>query len=276
MLGECKDNRQGFIDLWRTYDGIKISDLSIFSVLNHSRMASSTIKWRPNVRKDIMILIQNSSEYIWSYTTQTANFLTEKVKSKTIDSILNIWYDAKPILQNFIDDIRDTKNLQEDIEQFKVLYNESYYANEFYMRDIYHIYLVIAEEISFRHSSGHVPRIFNEIWDILGGTGESIRQSILWIVESVSQNVIIIKDILLSFCINILKSYTLIIIVDLLIVLFPECNKFHNNTIFFQMKNLYEKFQRFLKSVMSGDTLNQLTQNLQEIAGKYDKVFTEH
>lgn len=35
---------------------------------------------------------------------------------------------------------------------------------------------------------GSLPNIFNEIWEVMGETGKAIRQSILWVVETVSVN----------------------------------------------------------------------------------------
>lgn len=40
--------------------------------------------------------------------------------------------------------------LREDFEYFRKIFNESYNANEFYMQDIYNIYLLLAEEIAFK------------------------------------------------------------------------------------------------------------------------------
>lgn len=43
--------------------------------------------------------------------------------------------------------------------------------------------------ILFQNFRGHfesLPEILNEMWEVMGDSGEAIRKSLLWIIESVS------------------------------------------------------------------------------------------
>lgn len=42
------------------------------------------------------------------------------------------------------------RHLQQDVKYFQRIFNESYAANEFYMKDIYEMYQILTEEISFK------------------------------------------------------------------------------------------------------------------------------
>lgn len=47
----------------------------------------------------------------------------------------------------------------------------------------------IAVFILFQIFRGHfesLPEILNEMWEVMGDSGEAIRKSLLWIIESVS------------------------------------------------------------------------------------------
>lgn len=40
--------------------------------------------------------------------------------------------------------------------------------------------------VIFRDKMARVPKLFNELWEVMGETGETIRESILWLVETVN------------------------------------------------------------------------------------------
>jgi hypothetical protein len=50
--------------------------------------------------------------------------------------------------------------------------------------------------ILFPNFRGHfesLPEILNEIWEVMGDSGEAIRKSLLWIIETVSFSSIYVK-----------------------------------------------------------------------------------
>ncbi|XP_075219817.1 apolipoprotein lipid transfer particle isoform X2 [Lycorma delicatula] len=184
MDGFYKDHRNALFKVWRVYEEDSINDVLFFSRLNHSRLLQSSLVWRPDIRNDLASSAQTSWNYAWNYVLQTFEFWTDYMKNEASDTAYEIWSDAKPILHEFIEDLRDLRNIQDDIDYFKVVVNESFTENEFYMKDAFNMYLYLAEEISFRDKIGNLPKIFSELWEAMGETGETIRQSIIWVIEN--------------------------------------------------------------------------------------------
>lgn len=57
MYGNIPDVRNAVFDVWRTYDeGLVVSDVSFYLKLNHSRLVTSKLKWRPELREDISVI----------------------------------------------------------------------------------------------------------------------------------------------------------------------------------------------------------------------------
>lgn len=108
------------------------------------------------------------------------------VKSETMDAINGIWQDAKPLIQQFLDDLKNISVIEQDIEDFKIFLTNSYEANDFYIKDIVNITLLIVDELALKSQLQTFPKIFQELWAIMGDSGEKIKKSILWVIEEVS------------------------------------------------------------------------------------------
>ena len=76
--------------------------------------------------------------------------------------------------------------IEDDFEQFKIFFNTSYNANEFYIKDIIDTVMYVINELSKRSKIDSLPAVFNEIWEVLGDSGDVIRRSITWFIETVS------------------------------------------------------------------------------------------
>lgn len=199
MEGKYLDSRHALFNIWRMYEDIYVPDISFYVKLNHSRLLTSKLTWRPKIKNDIMNNMHASFNYVWNYIAETAEFWSDYMLSEASDTFDDIWYDAKPILREFIDDLRNVETLNEDVKYFKRVLNESFQSNEFYMQDIYNFYLLLEEEMSFRDKMGSLPRIFNELWEVMGETGKTIRQSILWVVETAKKGYMRAVDIFTRF-----------------------------------------------------------------------------
>lgn len=73
----------------------------------------------------------------------------------------------------------------EDIEDFRKLMNQSYEANDFYIKTVVNFTLTVLDELAIRNHIGSVPKILNEIWHVLGDSGVALRKSILWLIETI-------------------------------------------------------------------------------------------
>uniref|UniRef100_A0A1B6I431 Vitellogenin domain-containing protein n=1 Tax=Homalodisca liturata TaxID=320908 RepID=A0A1B6I431_9HEMI len=187
VSGDYLDKRHAFFKIWRMYNDLSINDISFLLRLNHSRLLTTSYFWRTTIKQDFVDGFHASSSFLWTYVSDTVEFWTDFMKNEILDTMNDIWFDAELDLQNFIDDITNLEMLKSDIEYFHGVFNESYEANEFYMQDIYNITLLLAEEIAFRDKMGDLPKIVSELWQVMGETGESVRQSILYVIESVKK-----------------------------------------------------------------------------------------
>jgi hypothetical protein len=57
--GCIPDTRSAFFNIWRNYEDIQIKDVTYFVQMNHSRLVSSKLSWRPKMRKEIKESVKN-------------------------------------------------------------------------------------------------------------------------------------------------------------------------------------------------------------------------
>ena len=75
--------------------------------------------------------------------------------------------------------------IEGDFDNLKIYLNNSYNANEFYIKDIVMMGVYVIDELSLRSHIQSLPNIINEIWEIMGESGEAIRNSLLWVIETI-------------------------------------------------------------------------------------------
>lgn len=76
--------------------------------------------------------------------------------------------------------------LEEDIESFRKFLNSSYNANDFYIRSAVNFTITLIDELAIRNHIATVPKIFSEVWQVMGESGQALRRSVLWIIETVT------------------------------------------------------------------------------------------
>lgn len=75
--------------------------------------------------------------------------------------------------------------VEEDVQEFKIFLNNSYHANEFYVRDIAGFIIYTFDELPIKSHIESLPAIVNEIWEVMGESGKKIQKSIIWAIEKV-------------------------------------------------------------------------------------------
>lgn len=75
--------------------------------------------------------------------------------------------------------------IEGDFESLKIYLNKSYNANDFYIKDIVMMSIYVIDELSLRSHIESLPNILNEIWEIMGESGQAVRNSLLWIIEAI-------------------------------------------------------------------------------------------
>lgn len=74
--------------------------------------------------------------------------------------------------------------LQEDIEEFRLFLNQSYEANDFYVKTLVSITMSILDELAIRDHIDSLPKIISEMWQVLGNSGKALSKSLEWLVQS--------------------------------------------------------------------------------------------
>lgn len=75
--------------------------------------------------------------------------------------------------------------LQEDVEEFRLFLNQSYEANDFYVKTLVNITMSILDELAIRDHIDSVPKIISEMWQVLGNSGKALNKSFEWLVQSI-------------------------------------------------------------------------------------------
>ncbi|XP_031778090.1 uncharacterized protein LOC100118388 isoform X3 [Nasonia vitripennis] len=186
MYGNIPDARNAEFNIWRTYDqDLTISDVSFYLRLNHSRLVTSTLKWRPELKSDIINSIRVALTSSYEELSKDIDYWRNYIRHETLYVISDVWSDAKDDLEEFLEDLNDLKLIEDDFEHLKIYLNESYNANDFYIKDIVMMGVYVIDELSLRSHIQSLPNIVNEIWEIMGESGQAIRNSLLWIIETI-------------------------------------------------------------------------------------------
>lgn len=107
---------------------------------------------------------------------------------ETKDSINGIYSEAKPKLEGLLTDLEELGSLENDINGFITFVNTSYQADDFYIRSVMNFTLTVLEDLSLKNHIASVPMIFKEMWQVLGESGQTLRKSILWLLDTVSSS----------------------------------------------------------------------------------------
>lgn len=62
--GRIPDSRNALLNIWRDYEDISISDVAFYLRLNHSRLVTSKLIWRPDLKQDIQVSYNVFFHYI--------------------------------------------------------------------------------------------------------------------------------------------------------------------------------------------------------------------
>lgn len=106
MFGEIPNARSANFDIWRDYDDIRIRDVAYYLQLNHSRLITSRLLWRPELRKDIKQGFKEASEKMYTQFIENVDYWKQYIRSETGDAVSDIWNDAKPLVQQCLDDVK--------------------------------------------------------------------------------------------------------------------------------------------------------------------------
>jgi hypothetical protein len=114
--------------------------------LNHSRLVSSKLTWRPNLRQEVKESVKNFMMARYKSIADELDYWVKTLYTETLDTIKGILDESKPYCQEFINDLSSIKDFDEDLSSFRNFMNESFYADDFYMQSlISYTYQILGE-----------------------------------------------------------------------------------------------------------------------------------
>lgn len=185
VKGHIPDTRSAVFDVWRSYDDIRINDITYFMQMNHSRLITSKLTWRPKIRKEIKDGIKLFISSRYSALAEDIDYWVITVYNEMVESVKGVLEESKSHTQEFLEDLNGLKDIDEDLTTFRNFLNASYYADEFYVQSFINFTLTVLDELAITDHLQTIPKILQEIWQVLGESGEALRKSILWIIETV-------------------------------------------------------------------------------------------
>lgn len=105
LLGIIPDARSASFDLWRDYDDIHVVDIASYIRMNHSRLVSSKMIWRPKMKSDIKLYVKNMATTFYEAMSEGVDFWIKMIYTETMDTINDIWVNANPYTENLLKDL---------------------------------------------------------------------------------------------------------------------------------------------------------------------------
>lgn len=106
LIGHIPDARSASFDLWRDYEDIHVVDIASYIRMNHSRLVTSKIIWRPKMKSDIKLYFKNMANAFYESLSQGVDGWVRDITNELKDSVTDIWTNADPYTNNFIEDLR--------------------------------------------------------------------------------------------------------------------------------------------------------------------------
>ncbi|XP_049881187.1 uncharacterized protein LOC126377497 [Pectinophora gossypiella] len=184
VVGRIIDTRSARFDAWRDYDDVTTVDLASYIRLNHSRLLTSSIVWRPQIFSQVKAQAVYAVKLLYGQINDTLVILKEAPMEAHL-ALRNIWTDAKPRIRDFLDDLNDLHVIKDDLDDFEQFLNDSYDKNDFYVKDIVEFTYYVLDEMAIRNHLESLPGIVNDMWGMMGNTSKSIKDSLTYVIDSI-------------------------------------------------------------------------------------------
>ena len=146
--------------------------------MNHSRLITSKLLWRPKLRKDFKESIKNFVTGRYTAVTDELDYWVKSFYTESSESIKDIYTESKPYIQEFINDLAAVKDIDEDLIAFRNFLNESYNADDFYIQSFVNYTMTVLDELAITDHLQTIPKIFKEMWEVLGESSMAFKNSI--------------------------------------------------------------------------------------------------
>lgn len=185
IRGIIPNTRSATLNVWRDYDDIRIDDISYFIQMNHSRLITSKLLWRPKIKKEVKTNLKNFMVSRYLAIAEELEYWVKTYYTETKDIISGIFAETDQYLIPFREDLAALKDIDEDLLKFKNFLNESYFNDDFYVQSLMNYTFTVLDELAITNHITDIPKIFREIWEALGESSEAFKKSIFWIINLV-------------------------------------------------------------------------------------------
>ncbi|XP_013168741.1 PREDICTED: uncharacterized protein LOC106118616 [Papilio xuthus] len=184
LIGKIVDTRSAKLNAWRDFDDVTTVDLASYIRLNHSRLLTSSVVWRPQIFSEVKSQAVYTLKLLYAQINETLIIIKEAPMEAHL-ALRAIWVDAKPRIRDFLDDLNDLHVIKDDLDEFERFLNESYDNNDFYVKDIVEFTYYVLDEMAIRNHLESLPGFVNDMWGMMGNTSQSIKQSLTYVVDSI-------------------------------------------------------------------------------------------
>lgn len=171
--------------------------------MNHSRLITSKLVWRPKFKKEVKDNIKNFMTARYNAVAEEMDYWVKTFYTEIKDTLCGIWDESKPYTNEFLEDLSAVKDIDEDLSTFRSFLNESFYADDFYIQSLINYTMTVLDELAITNHLQTIPQIFKEMWEVLGESSLAFKNSILWIIDTVrSVNFASLEQLHLTWCVN--------------------------------------------------------------------------
>uniref|UniRef100_A0A182M2K1 Vitellogenin domain-containing protein n=1 Tax=Anopheles culicifacies TaxID=139723 RepID=A0A182M2K1_9DIPT len=185
MYGIIPDSRSAYFDFWRDYDNAREVDVTYYLKMNHSRLITGHLLWRPQIKSDVQNWIKDYVNRMHHGLLEYAEFWIKHIYLETKDTTAGICEAAMPYVEGLLEDVAGLSVLQGDLEDLEKFLNASYAADDFYIRSAINFTITVLDELAIRNKITSLPKILTELWHVMGESGQAFGKSITWLLERV-------------------------------------------------------------------------------------------
>ncbi|KFB38034.1 AGAP008807-PA-like protein [Anopheles sinensis] len=188
MYGIIPDSRSAYFDFWRDYDNSREVDVTYYLKMNHSRLITGHMLWRPQIKSDLQEWVKDYFSRMHHTFLEYTEFWIKHVYLETKDSTTGIYEAALPYVEGLLEDMAGLSVLQNDLEDLHHFLNASYVADDFYIRSAINFTITVLDELAIKNKITSLPKILTELWQVMGESGQALGKSIAWLLERVKQS----------------------------------------------------------------------------------------
>lgn len=186
VQGSIPNTRSASFNAWRNYEDIQIKDISYFLQMNHSRLITSKLIWRPKMGREIKEAIQSFTAARYHAVSEELDYWVRTIYRETSDAVSGIFAESKDYTQEFLNDFAALKDINTDLSSFRNFLNDSYYADDFYIQSFMNYTMTVLDELAITDHLQTIPKIIKEMWEVLGESSMAFKNSVLWIIDTVN------------------------------------------------------------------------------------------